>query len=232
MTDSENSEPLIKRWSRRKSESATKTSTMEPAKQSTVVAYAEEPLDSEVDALNDINELKQAPLPVRNETNEEIPEASPEDLEAMSKEHDLPLVDSLDAKSDFTPFMQVGIPDALKQAALRRLWRIDPTFGFLDGMNDYDEDYNIIDKLITLLDTSYKVGKGHLSDDDDDEEEMKDEELNTEESVTETASLDPESETESHDDPDSEDNMDDLDDLDDENKEESPLKPEKIDSNE
>ena len=91
---------------------------------------------------------------------------SPEALDDLAREHDLAPLDSLNEESDFKPYMQSGIPDMLKQAAMRRLWRIDPAFGFLDGMNDYDENYRIIDKLITAMDTSYKVGRGFLDDDD------------------------------------------------------------------
>ena len=108
---------------------------------------------------------------------------SPEAMDDLAREHDLAPLDSLNAGSDFKPYMQTGIPDMLKQAAMRRLWRIDPAFGFLDGMNDYDENYRIIDKLITTMDTSYKVGRGFLDEDDLVQEE--DTETNSDEVVAE-----------------------------------------------
>jgi len=128
----------------------------------------------------------------RTQAPETVRETETDDdhLDALAQEYELPSVDSLDAESDFKPFMQVGIPDALKQAAMRRLWRIDKSFGFLDGMNDYDEDFNITDKLITLLDTNYKVGKGFLDEDEtDEEEEIISENENDKNSETEKESL-------------------------------------------
>ena len=53
----------------------------------------------------------------------------------------LPLVETLHAKSDFTPFLKEGVPSLLKRAALRKLWKSDPTLANLDGLNDYDEDF-------------------------------------------------------------------------------------------
>jgi hypothetical protein len=47
----------------------------------------------------------------------------------------------LDAQSDFTPFMRAGVPPALRNQALRLLWRLDPALANLDGLNDYDEDF-------------------------------------------------------------------------------------------
>jgi len=63
----------------------------------------------------------------------------------------LPDIEDLNKDSDFTPFMADGVPDELKNAALRKLWTSDPVFGFLDGMNEYDEDYNVIDRVITAV---------------------------------------------------------------------------------
>ena len=53
----------------------------------------------------------------------------------------LPPVETLHAKSDFTPFLKEGVPSLLKRAALRKLWKSDPTLANLDGLNDYDEDF-------------------------------------------------------------------------------------------
>lgn len=57
---------------------------------------------------------------------------------------DLPDIDSLEKDSDFTVFMQQGVPDALRNRALRKLWLSDPVFANLDGLNDYDEDFGAI----------------------------------------------------------------------------------------
>jgi hypothetical protein len=63
-----------------------------------------------------------------------------EDTPTIAAE-DLPDIDSLDKDSDYTPFMQDGVPEELKKLALRALWRSDPVLANLDGLNDYDEDF-------------------------------------------------------------------------------------------
>ena len=56
---------------------------------------------------------------------------------------ELPPLDSLTAVSDFKPFLQAGVPDSLKAAALRRLWSIDPEIrDFVGPARDYGWDWN------------------------------------------------------------------------------------------
>ena len=57
---------------------------------------------------------------------------------------DLPDIDSLHKDSDFTVFMQDGVPEALKRRALRKLWTTDPVLACVDGLNDYDGDYGTL----------------------------------------------------------------------------------------
>jgi hypothetical protein len=78
----------------------------------------------------------------------------------------LPPVESLVEGSDFTPFLKDGVPEFMKRKALRMLWRASPFFNLRDGLNDYDEDFNIIDKVIDEMVGNYKVGRGHLSEDE------------------------------------------------------------------
>ncbi len=73
---------------------------------------------------------------------------------------DLPDIDSLDASSDFTVFLKDGVPDALRRRALRKLWRLDPVFGHLDRLNDYDLDYTNAGTVVEGMKTIYQVGKG------------------------------------------------------------------------
>lgn len=94
-------------------------------------------------------------------------EAEELDEEAIAE---LPDIETLDKDSDYTGFMRAGVPEALRNRALRKLWLSDPVFANLDGLNDYDENYNLIDKLITAADTNYKVGRGMLSEEERDEE--------------------------------------------------------------
>jgi len=64
---------------------------------------------------------------------------------------ELPPVESLGKDSDFTPFLGKGVPEALTRAALRKLWTSDPALANLDGLNDYDEDYTIIHKVVEVV---------------------------------------------------------------------------------
>lgn len=113
----------------------------------------------------------------------------------------LPPLDTLNADSDFAPFMREGVPEIIKRKAMRILWRANPLFGFRDGLNDYDEDFNIVHKIIEEGVGAYKVGRGHLSEEelqkmmpenarrafDEDEEEEGEEDLNSDEPPSEPA---------------------------------------------
>lgn len=78
----------------------------------------------------------------------------------------------MDKDSDFSVFMQKGVPEMLQRKALSKLWRLDPAFGFLDGMNDYDEDYSMIGMVAMEIKTAYQAGKGFV---DPEEEKAKEE---------------------------------------------------------
>jgi hypothetical protein len=54
----------------------------------------------------------------------------------------LPPVESLTAASDITPFLRAQVPALLRQAALRRLWSLDPAIRDFVGPADYAWDYN------------------------------------------------------------------------------------------
>lgn len=88
------------------------------------------------------------------------PESPAGDAEPL----ELPDIESLTAESDFTPFMKPGVPAELKNRALRKLWRVNPVFGHLDGLNDYDGDFTDAATVVKDLKTLYKVGRGFLPD--------------------------------------------------------------------
>jgi hypothetical protein len=79
---------------------------------------------------------------------------------------DLPPIESLTRDSDFTVFMREGVPDDLRNLALRKLWRSDPVFANLDGMLEYGEDYSQLFKpgVAATLKTLYRVGQGYLAE--------------------------------------------------------------------
>ena len=70
---------------------------------------------------------------------------------------DLPSIDGLDKDSDYTPFLGDGVPEKLARAAMRKLWRSDPIFAFRDGLDDYDEDFTIIETIVKAV--TSKAGK-------------------------------------------------------------------------
>jgi len=92
--------------------------------------------------------------------------------EAAAVVAELPPIESLTKDSDFTPFLADKVPEFIRRRALSVLWRSDPVLANLDGLNDYDENFRIIDTLIDAAkDTIYRVGKGHNKDDEPDEDE-------------------------------------------------------------
>lgn len=76
----------------------------------------------------------------------------------------LPDIDGMDADSDFSPFMQDGVPEALRNRALRKLWQADPAFNVVDGLVEYGEDYTSIAAIAETVENVYKVGKGILDE--------------------------------------------------------------------
>jgi hypothetical protein len=95
-------------------------------------------------------------------------ELTPEQVEAV---RDLPPVESLNKDSDFTPFFASNVPDFLKRNAFKALWACTPFFNFRDGLDDYDENFRLIDKLITAADSDYKSGKGYGLEDEPGEDD-------------------------------------------------------------
>jgi len=80
--------------------------------------------------------------------------------EATEEELALPEIDSLDAGSDYTPFMSDKVSDAIRNRALRKLWRSDPVLACVDGLNDYDEDYTDAAMVVAGMKSDYVVGRG------------------------------------------------------------------------
>lgn len=150
---------FIQRWSKRKR--SNRRGRAAP------VAAIPEPLgDLDPHALDDLIEDEPnvgSVVPVISEPDTapdmEQAEISPEELRAQAEEAGLTPVEDLEADSDFTGFLGQGVPAALTKAALRKLWLSDPVFANLDGLNDYDLDYNVIDKILDLAETGKDLGK-------------------------------------------------------------------------
>ncbi|HKK55793.1 DUF3306 domain-containing protein [Marinobacter sp.] len=90
--------------------------------------------------------------------NQDLPEQ-----EILAK-YNLPDPDALEQGTDITGFLRQEIPEFLRRKALRSLWRSNPIFGILDGLNEYDEDFSKVTTPIGGIKTAYKVGKGGFLD--------------------------------------------------------------------
>lgn len=141
-------EGFLQRWSRRKRQVAEEDAEPEAGALAPSVEPSEEAATS-------------VPEPV------EDPElvANREAAEAVDLE-------SLTYESDFTVFMKRGVPEALKNAALRKLWRSNPVLAAVDGLNDYDLDYRTVDTILTNFQSAWKVGKGYSDKAEEIREEM------------------------------------------------------------
>jgi hypothetical protein len=65
------------------------------------------------------------------------PALTPEELAA------LPKLDELTADSDITGFLRRGVPEGLRNAALRKMWLLDPAIrDFVGPARDYSYDWN------------------------------------------------------------------------------------------
>lgn len=63
---------------------------------------------------------------------------------------------------DFSIFMKRGVPDVLRRKALKKFFNSNPVLANLDGLNDYDEDYN--NPLHMVYKSSWDVGRGFLTE--------------------------------------------------------------------
>jgi hypothetical protein len=117
-------ESLLLRWSRRKQEARQHKATEKAA-----AAPAEAP-----------NEVAPPPVSALQAPESAVvaDEGAGEPAAPVVDIADLPDVETLTYDSDFTIFLREGVPDLVKQAALRKLWTSDPVLANLDGLNDYD----------------------------------------------------------------------------------------------
>lgn len=77
-------------------------------------------------------------------TPEPTQPARPESPEAPPPE--LPPIDGLTHDSDFSGFMHKSVDDKLRRAALRKLFS-DPSFNIADGLDEYNEDFTLLETL-------------------------------------------------------------------------------------
>jgi len=109
MNDPDN---FLSRWSRRKQEAGERSEKKEEAANK---PPAEPVVENE---------------PVRATSAPTSPPIPKFDVES------LPSIESIGAESDITAFMRAGVPEALKRAALRRVWSSDPAIRDFVGLNE------------------------------------------------------------------------------------------------
>ena len=119
-------EGFLSRWSRRKRDAVERplaeAAPDAPLAEGTLPeALAEAPVD-------DQQPPGRAACPIP-----EVPEIDPASL---------PPVDSLTIESDFGQFLRPGVPTLLRNAALRRMWSLDPAIRDYIGPVDYQWDFN------------------------------------------------------------------------------------------
>jgi hypothetical protein len=72
-----------------------------------------------------------------------VPERSAEADAEPDLLADLPSLDALTPETDLTPFLRSGVPTALRNAALRRMWSLDPGIrDFVSEAREYAYDWN------------------------------------------------------------------------------------------
>jgi hypothetical protein len=158
------SDSFISRWSKRKSRnnikdnSEVKKDSLEQIKEKETSLVEED--EGEYEDLNDDELLEKFKLP---------------NPEKIKKEKGLDV------------FFKKGVPDRLRQIALRRVWKLNPIIRFADAeINDYHEDFTDAATVVEGMQTAYQVGKGYLSeilesqDDEDEQDENVKEEIKKE----------------------------------------------------
>ena len=136
---------------------------------------------------------------------EEVDESQYSDLndQELLEKFKLPNPEKIKKEKGLDLFFKDGVPDRLRQIALRRVWKLNPIIRFADAeINDYHEDFTDAATVIEGMQTAYQVGKGYLSeilkDEDknspDNEEENKD--LNSKANKKATKALKPKSKKE------------------------------------
>ena len=114
-------------------------------------------------------EVEQTPLEPSVPAPEAVPElpaaaeaeALDEELEANRLAAEAIDIESLGKDDDFTVFLKRGVPELLRKTALRKLWRTDPVFANVDGLNDYDEDFR--NPTHSVYKSLWQVGRGFLT---------------------------------------------------------------------
>ena len=85
--------------------------------------------------------------------------------EELLEKFKLPNPDKIKKEKGLDVFFKDGVPDRLRQIALRRVWKLNPIIRFADAeINDYHEDFTDAATVVEGMQTAYQVGKGYISE--------------------------------------------------------------------
>lgn len=136
-------EGFLSRWSRRKREAA---EAPEPPVAPPVDPPTDPPADTPVGAsAREAGASPETPAAPEQDGGTPAPAARPACPIAQVPEIDpatLPRIEDLTAQSDLGVFLRPGVPQALRNAALRRMWSLDPAIRDYIGPVDYQWDFN------------------------------------------------------------------------------------------
>jgi hypothetical protein len=147
MEEDENklNESFISRWSKRKSGN---------------VSVEKNPEQKSYEIVDVKNKKKLSTKDKKDESDYE--ELNDEELLEKFK---LPNPDKIKKEKGLDVFFKDGVPDRLRQIALRRVWKLNPIIRFADAeINDYHEDFTDAATVIEGMQTAYQVGKGYLTE--------------------------------------------------------------------
>lgn len=83
------------------------------------------------------------------------------DSELLEK-YELPDPETVEDEAGLDRFFEGNMPERLRRLALRRVWRLNPLFRFVDEMVEYGEDYTDAATVVEGMQTAYQVGTGYL----------------------------------------------------------------------
>lgn len=145
---SNDEEPFLKRWSRRKLDAKGR------------------PQGAAEDAAAE-DEAPAAPVEDGERPRKQPPGREPQRVLTEEDFADVDF-DALDMQSDYSRFLAPGVPESIKNKALRKLWSSDAMFTSMDPFQDYTADYTDAALAVPAgtLKTAYRIGKGFLSDEE------------------------------------------------------------------
>lgn len=132
----------LRRWSQRK-HAATRGS----AESATTGEQASQPVATDTSTRTNADGAAPYPAAISDAGPAPVSADSPMSAATTVAEPDaLPALDTLTIDSDYSPFMQPGVDDAVKRGALKKLFA-DPRFNVMDGLDVYIDDYSKPDPI-------------------------------------------------------------------------------------